>query len=726
MTRRSTARGWGRVLGTWVVVGLALVCLESRAARRPEEPEAALRRFALVVGSSEGGPGRERLRYAGSDALAISRVLEELGGVAPADRVLLLEADRDALLTALERLKVMAEGAVTPGLRRELVVYYSGHSDADGLLPRGERLSYDDLRRLLGHVPVDVRIAILDSCGSGALTRYKGGLRRPSFLTDVSSQVRGHAYLASSSADEVAQESDTIGASFFTHFLVTGLRGAADTTGDGRVTLHEAYQFAFHETLARTERSQGGPQHAAYDIQLAGSGDLVMTDLRGTPARMLVAEDVQGRLFVRDWGNQLVAELQKPAGRRLSLGLEVGRYHVTLERPSQRFEAEVTVSTRGAAELRVGDFVPVTLTRTAARGGSLHADAPVLPREPLAARADMPTVFLNLSLVPPLSTASLWGGSSLNHMALGGLAVRSLQLRGLGAAGGIGWVDGTMEGGQVAGLANVAGGEVLGAQLALGGNLAFGGATGAQLAAVINYSEQDFTGLQLGGVGNRSDARMSGFQFAGGVNMVERLTGAQLGIFNLAGSVSGAQVGLINVAGNVRGVQLGVINIADDVSVPIGVLSLVRKGRIAFEIGGDEVTPLFVGVKYGSQTVHVTASIGGDSWKESWRTFKMLGVGLHLPFGMADRYYLDVDFTTGGWQPELFGEGVENSLYRLRASIGWELKRRFALFGGVSLNAYHPPEEDPDDDVTWVPQWKTGRGPSGTRMWPGFLLGVRI
>ncbi len=242
----------------------------------------------------------------------------------------------------------------------------------------------------------------------------------------------------------------------------------------------------------------------------------------------------------------------------------------------------------------------------------------------------------------------------------------------------------------------------------------------------MNYSERAFSGLQLSVVGNRADEQMQGSQLAVGVNMVERLTGAQVGLFNLAGSVSGAQVGFINVAGNVKGVQLGLINIADDVSVPIGLLSLVRKGRIAFEIWADEVSPLSVGVKYGSRTVHVIASAGVSPWKDSWRTFKSLGVGVHLPVGAADRYYVDLDLSLGGWTPQLFEEGMPNNLYRLRASFGWELKRRFAVFGGVSLNAYKPPEEDPDQDVTWMPQWQTGRGASGTRMWPGLFLGVRI
>jgi hypothetical protein len=49
--------------------------------------------------------------------------------------------------------------------------------------------------------------------------------------------MRGHAFLTSSAASEVAQESDRIRASYFTYYLVSGLRGAADVTGEGKVTL---------------------------------------------------------------------------------------------------------------------------------------------------------------------------------------------------------------------------------------------------------------------------------------------------------------------------------------------------------------------------------------------------------------------------------------------------------------------------------------------------------
>jgi uncharacterized caspase-like protein len=231
---------------------VSLLLLPLLAAAAPDEGPLPVRRFALLVGVNDGGPSRVRLRYAVSDAKAVSQVLGELGGVLPGDRILVLDADRAALEDGMNRLRRMIDAAKSSGGRTEALLYYSGHSDEEGLMLKQDRFSYRELRQALNALTSDVRIAILDSCASGAMARQKGGVRRPAFLVDASASVRGHAILTSSSEDEVSQESDRIGGSYFTHNLVSGLRGAADLSGDGRVTLNEAYQFAFNETLART------------------------------------------------------------------------------------------------------------------------------------------------------------------------------------------------------------------------------------------------------------------------------------------------------------------------------------------------------------------------------------------------------------------------------------------------------------------------------------------
>jgi hypothetical protein len=344
----------------------ALLCLLLCAPARAADDDVRLRRFGLMVGVNDGGTGRPLLRYAVSDARSVERVLRTLGGVAPRDVVFVQDAGRAGLLDAFARVRRLAATAPA-GVRRELVVYYSGHSDDEGLLLGGERVSYAELRGQIQAVPADVRVAILDSCASGAFTRRKGGVRRPPFLHDNATDLRGHAFLTSSAADEVAQESDRIAASFFTHFFVSGLRGAADVDGDRRVTLQEAYQFASQETLARTERTSGGPQHAAYEFDLAGTGELVVTDVRAPQATLVLGPDLGGRIVVRAADGALVAEMRKSPGRAVELGLEAGRYHVGAEDR----EADVALAsgqrvTVSAPSLRAGP----ARERAVSRGGA--------------------------------------------------------------------------------------------------------------------------------------------------------------------------------------------------------------------------------------------------------------------------------------------------------------------------------------------------------------------
>src|SRR5262249_58676288 len=154
----------------------------------------------------------------------------------------------------------------TPGASTGEIVYCWDQADEKGLLVGEDRYWCRSLRDRLDAIPADVRIAVLDACSSGAFTRIKSGRPRPAFLVDESSDMRGHAFLTSSSENEAAQESDRIRASYFTHYLISGFRGAADTSGDGKVTLNEAYQFAFNETLRRTVDTRGGAQHPSYDI----------------------------------------------------------------------------------------------------------------------------------------------------------------------------------------------------------------------------------------------------------------------------------------------------------------------------------------------------------------------------------------------------------------------------------------------------------------------------
>ncbi|RKH02089.1 caspase family protein [Corallococcus carmarthensis] len=733
---------------------------------------AAVRRLALFVGVNDGGPERVRLRYAETDAKAFALVLSELGGVLPQDRVLLTDVDRAGVLAGFDRVRGLAEGVRAAGARRvEVLLYYSGHSDDEGLLLKGQRLDYGELRRSLEGLPADVRIAVLDSCASGAFARKKGGVARPAFLVDSAIQVKGHAILTSSSANEASQESDRLGGSFFTHHLLSGLRGAADVTHDGRVTLTEAYQFAFHETLARTERTQGGAQHPNYDIELAGTGDLVMTDLRATTAGLVLTEPLEGRLYVRDAVGTLVVEVQKVSGRATELGLAPGAYRARREWDGGVSEAAFTLKEGVRTPLAPGDFLGVGHEATVMRGGG-GGSAPLSPQ----GRRMLP---VNLSLVPSMSTNTLRAGRAQveNRFALGvvnggaalggglalGLAgnVYDAEVSGLAMALGFNTSGADVSGAQLSLVTNVAGGAVRGVQatlglnvangdvdgvgqLALGANVARGALGGVQAALGANVTTADATGMQLSLGINHANGTMKGVQFTLGVNSVATaargiqgsvllnrapsLTGMQLGLINVGGDVSGMQLGLINVADTVHGMQLGLVNVSDEVhGAPVGLFTYEKKGQLHLEVYGSDVQLTNLALKFGGKHFYTTllAGIGPD---DRFQRFSLgLGLGGHIPLG--SRFWVDVDVAASQVLStrDPFSSKSNNLLSQARAMLGFQVMPRLAVFAGPTYNVAFMWGESEFSKLTTLPvRSHTIDADTHMQRWPGFQMGVRL
>lgn len=329
------------------------------------------RRLALFVGANKGGPDRAVLRYAVEDAKAVGRVLEDMGGVLPGDARYLEDPDKAALLGAIQSLAAEVDRARRTSRRVEVIFYFSGHSDEESLFLGEERVPYAALKDLITALAADVRIAILDSCASGALTLPKGVIKRPPFLMDTAYDMKGTAFVASSSASEAAQESGRLGRSFFTHNLVSGMRGAADMNLDGRITLNEAYQFAFDGTLVQTERTMAGAQHPSRHIQMSGTGDVVITEIRKSAAVLVLDTSFAGRVFVHDAAGALLVELNKPAGREVAIGLDAGGYRIYVVGESGAREARAKLEDGQNFVLGRDDFakaarVPATVRGTAA------------------------------------------------------------------------------------------------------------------------------------------------------------------------------------------------------------------------------------------------------------------------------------------------------------------------------------------------------------------------
>ncbi len=229
---------------------------------RPERVDLApdAHAYALVVGSNPGGPGQEPLAFAERDAQRMAEVLTELGHY-PAARVDLLQApSRAQLAGALRRLRQRLSVHDARGEQSVVFFYYSGHAQSQALRLGSEEFPLTELRAAIDALPSTLTLVVLDACQSGAYSRVRGADPAADFSHNSIQQLqtRGVAVMASSSGDELSQESERLSAGYFTHHLLVALRGVADENRDGRVALDEAYRYAYAQTLLDTSRTAVG------------------------------------------------------------------------------------------------------------------------------------------------------------------------------------------------------------------------------------------------------------------------------------------------------------------------------------------------------------------------------------------------------------------------------------------------------------------------------------
>lgn len=703
--------------GLMLVAGLAAAApseVSEGTASQPSPTAAATRRVALIVGANDGGPGRVRLRYAGSDARALAQVLAEVGRIERRDAIVLIDPSPAQLLDGFARAGRQVEAARAAGERVQFLFYYSGHADDRGLQLGTSQVDYPKLRGLIAAVPAQVHLGMLDSCSSGAFVRQKGGKMRPPLSTGDAS-IEGHAFLTSSSAEEAAQESDRIGGSFFTHYLVSGLRGAADVNRDRQVTLHEAYRFAFDETLAGTETTLGRAQHPVFDIQLVGSGDLVMTDLRETSALLDIHSNVGGRVYVRDAQGRLAAELYKGVGAgAVSLALEPGTYSVVVDDGKALRRASLEVRAGAKNELTTAALGPVVAEATTSRGGP--------PLDPSQYRV-IPTGF---GLVPPVTTnAREKQRKVINKFALNFILGRAARIDGGELAIGGNWTDEQVRGVQLSGVANYVGGEVRGYQATGGVNFVRGSVFGLQGAGAANVVRGELRGLQAAGGFNALSGHARGLQAAGVVNWARSVDGGQVGTINTAREVRGAQVGLFNVAsGQVRGAQVGLINYADEANASVGLIGVSRKHGVFADVWTSDTAAINLAIKFRAKYTYTF--LGGGVHPAGRGSGAMLGLGFggHIP--ASKRLYVDIDLGSYVVAPRFDVKTAPAVLSTLRLLLGVHIGRRFALWGGPTANV----SVDFGGDRTRVGygyvSYSEAIDPYRLRVWPGFAIGFQL
>jgi hypothetical protein len=304
-------------------------------------------RFAVFVGSNIGDRHEPPLHHAEDDAIRMAQTLRTLGDFPP-DQVLVLNGVtapelRDTMIRLNMRVRDQRDAV--------LLLFYSGHADAEALHLASTHFPLADLKALLVGSPATSRVLVVDACRSGSLIGLKGAEPAPPFAVAAIEEPppEGFAVLASSTATENAQESLSLGGSFFTHYLNSGLLGAADLNRDGAVTLSELYAFASSETRGATVTSPAGQQTPTFQFMLGGQHDLVLTYPGRRDLRMGTVEfAAAGRYIVQRWeADALAAPVAEMAAREPGgkLALPPGRYRVT--RRGERDIAERDIDVKG-------------------------------------------------------------------------------------------------------------------------------------------------------------------------------------------------------------------------------------------------------------------------------------------------------------------------------------------------------------------------------------------
>ena len=338
-----------------------------------EMPALGGERVAVIIGSNRGHqPDDVTLRYAQDDARALKEVLINLGGFGKADVHLMLEPKADSIADKLAEL-----GQELADHPPELFLFfYSGHAGLDGLHPGSSTMTGKTLRKHLESIPAKVRLAIIDACHSGALTQDKGGRPVAPFLSPATANtaaVTGNIWLMSAGPAEKAQEAEEYGHSIFTYWLLSALRGAADSSGDGWVTLAEAWAAVRSGTALSSTRT-GLPQRPLWDISLKGSEDVRLTGLHKADNDHAVLEfPAFGNYWVFAANGQLVTEVHALLPGHW-IALQPGRYLVRrIEAGSHLRELVVTLEADQRRKLPPEEMAKVPYLRLARKGGRANA-----------------------------------------------------------------------------------------------------------------------------------------------------------------------------------------------------------------------------------------------------------------------------------------------------------------------------------------------------------------
>ncbi|MEQ1746670.1 MAG: caspase family protein [Saprospiraceae bacterium] len=266
----------GRANGAVWVNGHAVRDLDSDESvpNNPVRVEASrsVKIYAVIVGVGRY-TAMPSLRFTDDDAYHVYSFLKSPeGGALPDEQIALLvddDASREKILLTMRQYFLKAD-------ENDVVLFFfSGHGLEGCFLPvdfdgYNNKLRHEEIKQVLLQSKAKHKLCIADACHSGTLN-YGLAAKGPapvsvdSYYKAFEESSGGIALFMSSKAEELSLEDHGLRQGIFTHYLLRGMKGAANANGDNIVTIRELYNYVRSKVREYTANVQNPVLTGLYD-----------------------------------------------------------------------------------------------------------------------------------------------------------------------------------------------------------------------------------------------------------------------------------------------------------------------------------------------------------------------------------------------------------------------------------------------------------------------------
>ncbi|MDE5933935.1 MAG: caspase family protein [Lachnospiraceae bacterium] len=152
------------------------------------------------------------------------------------------------------------------GANDKIVFYFSGHGYPGGfctydMTNEKEGLLYADVINIMKESKAMSKFIFADACHSGSIRKPDTGATADPLPGNI-------VFFLSSRGNEYSIESSTAANGYFTKHLLRGLRGAADTDRNRKITASEIFQYVSAEVTRQTNGKQHPVMWGKFDDNL--------------------------------------------------------------------------------------------------------------------------------------------------------------------------------------------------------------------------------------------------------------------------------------------------------------------------------------------------------------------------------------------------------------------------------------------------------------------------